>query len=141
MVIIPCQITCSRHAQPGRKRRAGMPGAVGIVRRFAALAEAGDAAVLAQGMEIRSAASQQLVNVALVGNIKQELISRCIKYAVQGNAQLHHAQVGGQVATRLRQGMNECAANLSRKHIELVGRQIFHIQGRAYARQQWRQLR
>ena len=138
VVIIPREVARGGHAQPGRERGAGMPGAKGIVLRFAALAEPGKTAELADGGESVHSPGEQLVHIALVRYIEKHLVPWRAEYPVQRNAQLHQPQIGCQVAAGLSQGVDEGVANLSGKHRERVGWQVLDILRRADAAQQLR---
>ena len=60
----------------------------------------GQAALLAQGIELGRAASEHLVHIRLVGGIEDDGLARGLKDPVQRNGQFHHAQIGPQVPTR-----------------------------------------
>ena len=58
----------------------------------------GQAAVLPQMRKIRLASGQQLMHIRLMPHIKNQAVYLGIKYGLDGNAQLHHAQVSGQMS-------------------------------------------
>ena len=97
--------------------------------------------MLADGVELFRAASQQLVNVALVRNIKENLILGRFKDPVQSNTQFHQPQVRGQVATGLCQRVNQRIPDFGSQRIKFIRRQIFDILGRMNGCQSGGELR
>jgi len=55
---------------------------------------AGEAATLAKPVEGRQPPGQHLVNVGLVPGVEHQGIARRVEGAVEGDRQLHHAEVG-----------------------------------------------
>ena len=62
------------------------------------LGKTGQAAVLPQMRKIRLASGQQLMHIRLMPNIKNQAVYLGIKNGLDGHAQLHHAQVSGQMS-------------------------------------------
>ena len=62
------------------------------------LGETGQSAVLPQMRKIRLASGQQLMHIRLMPNIKNQAVYLGIKNGFDGHAQLHHAQVSGQMS-------------------------------------------
>ena len=62
------------------------------------LGETGQSAVLPQMRKIRLASGQQLMHIRLMPNIKNQAVYLGIKNGLDGHAQLHHAQVSGQMS-------------------------------------------
>ena len=92
------QIARGRHAERGGKRGAGVAGAEGIVRALAAIEEAARAAGLAQLPEkFAAAAGEQLVHVALMGDVEDKLVLGRVEDAVQRDRQLDHAEIRADV--------------------------------------------
>ena len=123
----------ARGGQPegGRQRGARMAGAEGIVGALGAVEEAGEPVALADAAEaVAVAAGEQLVDVALVGDVEDELVARCIENAVQGDRELDHAEVGPEVPAVVRGDLDEFLADLLGEAVELVDRQGLHV-GRA----------
>ncbi len=86
-----------RHSQGRRKSRAGVSGAVAIVRAFGAQHEAVQPAGRADGAEALAAAGEQLVHVGLVAHIEEEMVLGRFEHVVHGDGQFHHAQIRAQV--------------------------------------------
>jgi len=63
--------------------------------------EAAEAAVLTDGAEAVAPAGEQLVRIALVAHVPDDLVARAVEHAVQRHRQLDRAQAGGQVAAHL----------------------------------------
>ena len=72
-------------------------------------------------------AGQHLVGIALVGNVKNDLILRGIKHIVQCDGRLHHAEVRPEVTAVLAQTEHQSLAHFSRQRIHLVLIQFLHI--------------
>ena len=72
----PRQVARHGHAERGGKRRAGVSGAVAIVRAFGAQHEAVQAAGRADGVELLAPPGQQLVDVGLVADVEEETVRR-----------------------------------------------------------------
>ena len=89
-----------------------MPRAELIVRRLRAVGEAGEAAERADRLEAVAAAGEQLVDVALVGDVPDDLVRRAVEDAVEGERQLDDAEVRGEVASRLGGGGDQFLADL-----------------------------
>lgn len=58
----------------------------------------GQAAKGAQGLHGGIAAGEDLVGITLVAHVKHQPVPAGIKYAMNGNDQLHRPQTGGQMA-------------------------------------------
>ena len=103
------------HTQRDGHRIGGVPGyeSVGIALRR--LGESGNAAVLPQVRKIRPAAGQQLMDIRLMTHIKNQAVFFCIKNGLDGDAQLHRAQVSGQMAAGLRNGLDQKIPDLLAK--------------------------
>ena len=86
------------HAERGGEGRAGVPGAVAVVLALAAQQEPVQAIVLAHGVEAVPAAGEELVHVALVAHVEDELVLRRVEDTVQRDGQLDHAEVRPEVA-------------------------------------------
>src|SRR5207253_1087065 len=84
-------------AQRRGDRRRRVSGIEDVVRRLFAFAESGDAAVLADGVEGLAAAGDQLVRIALVAGIEDELVARRVEDVVQGEGQLDNAEIPAEV--------------------------------------------
>lgn len=88
-----------------------------------ALLPAGEAAQpsrAAQGGELVQAAGQELVRIALVAHVKQELVARQVVDVVQRDRQLHRAQVAGKVAAVARDDAQDLPADLLAELLELA---------------------
>src|SRR5450830_1783839 len=74
--------------------RRGVAGTHDVVRRLAAAGEPGEPAVLADGAKAVAAAGEQLVSVALVTDVPDDLVARALQYAVQRHRELDGAEAG-----------------------------------------------
>src|SRR5439155_25323571 len=99
-------------AEGGGDRRPGMAGVEDVVLRLLALAKAGDAAVLADGRELFAADGDELVRIALVAGVEDDLVARRVEDPVQGQRQLDDAEVAAEVAADLRDDVDDALADL-----------------------------
>ena len=74
ITVFTFQVAGRGHAESGGEGGAGVSRSVAIVFGFGAQEEAIEALVLANGANFGSAASEHLVDVALVGNVKKEFV-------------------------------------------------------------------
>ena len=116
---LPRQTGGDRHPEGGADRGAGMSDAEGVVRALAALGEAGQAALLAQGPHAGPSSGQDLVGIGLVTHVPHETVPGGIEDVMERDGELHHAQPGGQVTTRLGDAVDQEAAQLRRELGEL----------------------
>ena len=119
---LPFQITGAGHAQGSRKRCRSMASLEGVVFALAALGKAGQAAISAQGMETVIAASQQLMDIALVADVEDQLVRRHIEDAVQCQGQFDNAKIRRQMAAVLGYRGHQFRADLPRKIVQFVNR-------------------
>ena len=92
------QVPPDRHAERRAEGRAGVAGAVAIVLAFGAQQEAIEPVVLAHGFEAVAAAGEQLVDVALMADVEDELVLWRIEDPMQRDGQFHHAEIRPKVA-------------------------------------------
>ena len=90
----------------------GVPGADHVVRRLRTVGEAGETAVLADRAEPVAAASQQLVRVALVAHVPDDLVLGTLQHAVQGDGEVDGAQARGEVPAGLAHAGEDGLADL-----------------------------
>ena len=91
-----------------------------VVLGLLAARVAGQAALLAQPVEPRGAAGEDLVHVGLVPGVEEDRLARRVEDPVQRDAQLHDAQVGPEVASGARDPGDQEVADLGRQLVELV---------------------
>ncbi len=94
----PGQVAGHRHAQSGRKRRAGVARAVAVVFALGAQAEAVEAVGLADGAEALPPPGQNLVDVDLVADVPDEPVLGGVEDVVEGQGKFDDAEIGAQVA-------------------------------------------
>ena len=63
----------------------------GVGRALRGFGEAGHAPKLPQMRKIRPAASQQLMDIRLMTNVKNQAVDHCIKNSLNGNGKFHRA--------------------------------------------------
>ena len=93
------QVARRRHPQGGAQGGAGMAGAEGVIGALGPVEEAAGPVRLAQlAEEFAAAAGEELVGIALVGHVEDQLVGRAVEDPVQRDAQLDHPQVGADMA-------------------------------------------
>ena len=78
-----------------------MAGIIGIVRRFLAFREAGQAVQIPQCVEIVHPPGQHFIGIDLVPDVENDLILRQVKCRDQSKRQFHHAQIRCKMAALL----------------------------------------
>ncbi len=87
----------------------------------------GQAAPLPQRAELAHPAGEQLVHVGLVPGVENDLVYRRVEHPVQGDGQLHHAQVGPQVAAGPRHDLDQQVPDFTGQDRQLAGVQLLHV--------------
>ena len=82
---------------------------------------------LAQGGEHLPPSGDDLVDIGLVAGVPEENVAGRGEDAVQGQGQLHGAQVGAEMAAGRRHGLDDEAANLLGQGGQLVGIQLAEV--------------
>ena len=121
-MVLAFQVARRGEAQCRRDARAAVAGAERVVRALAAARVARDAAQLAQRMELVIAAREQLVRIALVADVPDDLVGRRVEHAVQRQREFDHSEIGGQVPGIARDRLDDDVAHLGRElqHISAV---------------------
>ena len=88
-----------------------------------ALEKAGEAVFLTQRLEALVATGEQLVRIALVADVPDELIARRVERGVQRDRQLDDAETGADVAAGARADVDQARANLVGERLQLVATQ------------------
>ena len=114
-------------AQGGGDRGRAVAGLEGVVGAFLEFGKAAQPLVLAQGGESLPAAGDDLVGIALVADIPDELVMRGVEDEVQGERQLDHTEAGGEVAAVAGDGGDDELADLRRQPVELGDVQFANI--------------
>ena len=89
-----------------------MAGADDVVRRLGALREPGEAAVLADGPEAVPTPGEQLVRVALVTHVPDDLVLGTVQHTVQRDGEFDRAETGGEVPAGLADAREDGLADL-----------------------------
>ena len=98
-----------------------------VVLGLAPARVAGQASGLTQRVELPVAAGQQLVHVGLVPRVEDQLVLRRVEHAVQGDGQLHHAQVRAQVTAGPRHGLHQDVTDLGRQEAQLLLGEVLKV--------------
>ena len=103
-------------AHGGGEGRPRMARAEDVVQALFPIQEARQTTRGADAVEVGAvAARQQLVHVTLVRDVEDELILGRVEDAVEGDGQLHHAEIGTDVAAVLGGDSDEPFADLLRE--------------------------
>ena len=90
-----------------------------VIRGLRAFREPADPPALPQTVHLRTAPSQNLVRIALVTHVPDQLVARRVKHRVDRHTQFHHTKAGAQMPTRLAYGADHLTAQLGRKPRQL----------------------
>ena len=86
------------HAERGGEGGAGVTRAVAVMFALAAEQEAVQSLVLADRGKAIESAGEELVDIALVADIEEELVARRVEDSVQGECEFHNAEVRAEMA-------------------------------------------
>ena len=127
MMILPEKISSPCKPQCRRNSRRGMPCLEYIVFTFIPLREAAEAAKPSQGMEKIVPPRQQLVDVALMTHVENNLILRCIKNTMKCHGQFHHAEIGCQMPAPFGDGIHNLLADFLCQYLQLPIAQVLYV--------------
>ena len=105
-----------------------MPHPEGVVFAFLPFGEAGQPFILPQRGKCFFAAGEDFMDIGLVSYIKDKFVFRGVKDPVQRQRQLHHPQVGGQVAAVFGHHINEQLPDLRRQPVHFFRCESFQVQ-------------
>ena len=113
------------------QRRADRGGAVRRAERvivaFGALGEAAEAAALAQGADAVAPPGQDLVRIALMADVPDQLVVGRIEHIMDRRGQLHHAQARSQMAAGDADRRDGFGAQFVRQLAQLLGLQLAQV--------------
>ena len=112
------------HAQGGRQGRRGVAGVEDVVRALLTGGEAEQAVEEAEAAEPVPPAGEDLVGVALVADVPDELVPGRVEDVVQGQGQLDHPEVRGEVAAVLRDRRDDLGPDLGRQPLKVLQREL-----------------
>ena len=90
---------------------------------------AGEAASLAKPVEAREPPGQHLVDVGLVPGVEDQGIARRVEGAMEGDGQLHHAEVGPQVAPGSGDGGHQELPDLGAEPVQVLEAEAAQVVG------------
>ncbi len=97
-----------------------MRSAESVVLALDAARETGDAAPLSQPAHAFAATGENLVGVGLVAHVPYQAVARRVEDVVQGDRELHRAQIGRQMAARPADRIEDELAQLARELRQLA---------------------
>ena len=107
------------HAQGHADRVGGVTGDEGVVDAFLRLGKTGHAAEFAERWKLFHPPGQQLMDVGLVSDVKNETVPGGVEDAVDGHRKLDHAQIGGQMAAGPGDRIDQVFTNLRAQLLRL----------------------
>ena len=99
----------------------------GVMDALFWVGETGNAIQLPQLGKALPAAGQQFMGIALMTDIKHDLVFRRFQYAVQCNGQLYRTEVGGEMSTCFGNMIQQKCPDLFTQLIDLPARKLFQI--------------
>ena len=90
-----------------------------IALAFFSLGKSAHSAVLSKGIKSFPAPGKKLMGIGLMSHIPDDLISRQVKRQMQRNGQLHHPQVGRQMAAVLTDLLNQELPDFPTEQLQL----------------------
>ena len=87
----------------------------------------GQPAALPQRAELRVPPGEQLVHIGLVAGVEDDPVRRRVEDPVQGDGELHHAEVRAEVAAGARHRLDQDVTDLAGQSGELVSGECFQI--------------
>ena len=101
MIVLLLQRPGPGHTQGRGHRRRGVSRHKGVTGAFRRLGEAGKTAKGPQRRKILPAARQNFMHIGLMPYVKDQPVFGGVKNPLQSHRQLHHAQIGRQMAASL----------------------------------------
>ena len=127
LIVLARQLSCTGHAQGDGDGGAGVSGHEGVAVALVGLGEAGHSLEHTKPLKVRLAAGQQLMDVSLMTHVEHQAVLSGIKNGLNGDRQLHHAQIGRQMAAGLCHMGNNEIPDLGAQLCTLVGIQPLKI--------------
>ena len=115
------------HAKRGGEGGSGMACPIGIVLTLAAKKKSVESLVLSDRRKSVESSGQELVDIALVADIENELVFRCVEHPVQCNREFDHTEIRPQMAAGLGKNANQFLADFLGQAGQLLGWQGLDI--------------
>ena len=112
-----------RRADRGR----GMRRTERIIGALRPFGEATQTTLFAQRANAVAPPGQDLVRIALMRDVPDQLVARRVEHGVQRNGQFHHAETRAQVTARLADRTDRLSTQLVSKTAQLWIRKAFHV--------------
>ena len=130
MLIPTLLVAACGETEGGGKGGSRVAGTVAIVLGFGAEKEAIEAVLRADGLDLVPPAGEHFVDVALVGDVEEELVFRRIKDPVEGDGELYDPEVRAEVSAGLRETVDEFFPDFLCEERKLLFGKIFDVLGR-----------
>ncbi len=116
------------HTQRGGQGGTGVSCAIAVVRALAAQHETIQAARGSNGVELLAAPSEELVDVGLVADVKDEVIGGGVEHVVHGEGELDNAEVGAEVPAVFGKHRYQFLSDVFGEHFQLGDGELFYIE-------------
>jgi hypothetical protein len=126
---VGAEVAGDRHAVGVRQHRRGVAVLDVVVLGLLPAGIAGQAALLAQLLELRLAPGDDLVDVGLVAGVPQDGVGRRLEHAVHCERELDGAEVRAEVAAGVRHRRDDEVADLAGEIVQFVVRQVPQVGG------------
>ncbi len=110
-----------------------MRRAEGVIGAFAAFGEARKPALGPQGADAVTPPGQDLVGIALVAHVPDQLVTRGIEHRMNRHGQFNHAKTRAQMPPGFRHRADRLGPQLVSQLPQFAVRHAFHIVGNAHA--------
>ena len=97
-----------------------MPGAKRVERTLAPLEESGDPILLTEALHLVVPAREDLVRIALMADVPDELVGRRVERVVQRDRELHDAKPRPDVPSSSRADVDQALSNLASQYPQFV---------------------
>ena len=104
-----------------------MARAVRVVLALAAQEKSVEPLVLANRVEPVESSGEEFVDIALVADIENKLVFRCVEHPVQCNREFDHTEIRPQMAAGLGKNANQFLADFLGQEGQLLGWQGLNI--------------
>ena len=135
---IAAQIARHRKAQSRTDRGAGMARAEGVIGAFGPFREPRQPAAHAQGTDAVAPPGQDLVGIALVAHVPDDLVARRIEHRMQRHGQFHHAQARAQMPAGDADRADRLGAQFVGKLAQFAIAQRLEVRGQRDPVKDWR---
>ena len=111
----------------GGERGRTVPCAEAIAFAFLSPRESTDPARLAEGFKLCRTPGKELMDIALMSDVPDNMVAGAVKYPMNGDGQFHHAEIGRKMPAVFRNGLQEKRTRFLCKLRQQIGRNTLEI--------------